>query len=318
MTTQQVQGVKLALMTATISGFSVFFNSLAVKGIDPIVHTTIKNGFAGLLVVMVLASSGQWKQIKHLSRKQAGWLLIIALIGGSLAFGLFFTGLKMIGAAQGALIHKTLILWVAMMAVPLLKEKLSWKMMLGIVLLYASSLVVGVKGFAGIQLGHGLVLLATLLWSVENVIAKMTLKTVSPNLLVTARMAVGSVFLGGYMVLAGKAPLALALTGSQWLMLLGVGLLLFGYVMSWYRALAILPVTVTAGILVGATVITSLLDAVFVSKVLSLTFVAQSALIISGIYLVIMAAMDGWKNDKVRDSKYEVPFGYAQGRRNAK
>jgi drug/metabolite transporter (DMT)-like permease len=295
MTALHIRGITFAMMTATISGFSVFANSMAVKGIDPIVHTTVKNGFAGILVLLVLVISGQWKEIKLLSRRQVGLLLAIALIGGSLAFGLFFTGLKMIGAAQGALIHKTLIFWVAMMAVPLLKEKLSLKMMLGILLLYASSLVVGVKGFTGVHLGHGFVLLATMLWAVENVIAKITLTTISPNLLVTARMAVGSVFLAGYMVLTGKAPLALALTGSQWLMLMGVGLLLFGYVMSWYRALKLLPVTVTAAILVGATVVTSILDALFITKTLSLATVAQSVLVITGIFLVIMAFMDGWK-----------------------
>jgi drug/metabolite transporter (DMT)-like permease len=305
MTAQQSQGIKLAMLTALISGFSVFANSLAVKGIDPIVHTTVKNGFAGALVVMVLLASGGLKDIKSLTRKQVGLLLGIALIGGSLAFGLFFTGLKMIGAAQGALIHKTLIFWVVLMAVPLLKEKVSIKMMVGIALLYASSLVVGVKGFSGIQAGHGLVLLATLLWSLENIIAKVTLKSVSPNLLVTARMTIGSLFLAGYMVVAGKATLILALTGSQWLMLMGVGVLLFGYVMSWYRALAILPVTVTASILVGAIVITSLLDALFISKTISFTIVAQSVFIISGVYMVIMAAMDGW-TEKVRGAKFGV------------
>jgi drug/metabolite transporter (DMT)-like permease len=78
-------------------------------------------------------------------------------------------------------------------------------------------------------------------------------------------------------------------------MLLGLAGLLLGYVATWYRALKNLPATITAAVLVGATVITSLLQSVLVTKTVSLELAAQSALVVTGIYVVLMAGMDLWQ-----------------------
>ena len=54
-----------------------------------------------------------------------GWLALlgIAAIGGSVPFVLFFEGLSRADATQAAFIHKTLVIWVALIAVPLLGER---------------------------------------------------------------------------------------------------------------------------------------------------------------------------------------------------
>lgn len=295
MTAREQKGLMWAVVAAGISGIAVFINSLAVKGIDPIVHTTIKNGVAGVMVLGAILATGDWRRVKRITARQWGLLLGIAVVGGSLAFALFFTGLKMIGATQGALIQKTLVVWIALMAVPLLKEKLTWKMSLGIIALYISSLVMGVNGFKGPNVGQVMVLAATILWAIENILAKMTLKGVPVNIVVAARMGLGSIILLGMVMAQNKLPLIEKLTGSQWLMLTVLGGILFGYVMSWYRALKILPATVTASVLVGATVVTSALDAVFISHKVTGMSVMQSGLIVSGIYVVLKALKAGIK-----------------------
>jgi drug/metabolite transporter (DMT)-like permease len=294
MTAQQEKGLLLAMGTAVISGVAVFANGLVVKGIDPLVHTTVKNVMVGIIVVGLLLGTGRWRETRRLSRKQGLRLGLIALVGGSISFALFFAGLKIIGAASGALIHKTLVIWVALLAVPLLKEKVSLKMMVGIGLLYGASFLAGGE-IKSVGLGHMMVLGATLLWAVENVMAKKVLDGVSPDLVVAARMGGGAVILMGMTLLSGKLPLVYMLTGQQWLMLLGVAILLFGYVATWYRALKYLPATLTASVLVGATVITSLLQSLLITKALSFETVGQSVLIVTGIYVVIMAGMDIWR-----------------------
>jgi drug/metabolite transporter (DMT)-like permease len=254
----------------------------------------VKNVMVGLMVVGALVLSGKWREIERLTKQQSLMLLAIALVGGSVSFALFFTGLKMIGPAAGALIHKTLVVWVALLAVPILKEKMSRKMMAGVGLLYASSLVAGAS-LGELGIGHGLVLLATLLWAVENVIAKKVLVQVPPDVVVAARMGVGSVVLMGMLMVTGKGPLIGQLTGQQWLLLLGVSSLLFGYVATWYRALQYLPATLTAAVLVGATVITSLLQSLLLTGTMGVGIVAQSVLIVTGVYVVMMAGIDIWQ-----------------------
>lgn len=296
LTDKQVKGFKWAFLTALISGVAVFANGLVVKGIDPIVHTTIKNAAVGVLIIGVLLGAQQWQSIRKLSKKQWLYLLAIGLIGGSVAFALFFTGLKQTGAVEGAMIHKTLVFWIALLAIPLLGERVSRKMVAGIALLYFSNFFVGFRGFSSLGIYHLMILGATMLWAVENIIAKVALKDLHPNVVVAGRMVIGSVVLMGIMLITGKGPLVSQLTGQQWLMLMGVALLLFGYVMSWYRALKLAPATQVASILVGATVITNLLRTVFVTQEISVNMLAQSVSIVAGIFLVVMAGMDVGKD----------------------
>jgi len=286
----QSTGLKWALAATLISGFSVFLNALVVKGIDPLVHTTIKNSVAGLLIFIVLLLSQDLRsKIQH-PAKSFFQLFAIAIIGGSLPFYLFFIGLKDIGAVQGALIQKTLVIWVALLAIPLLKEKLSRYSLIGIILLYGSSLVYGIGSLTQFGRGHLYVFLATLLWAIENIIAKKTLKNLSPNLVVGSRMILGSFILIAMALTQNKIALVAKLNSTQWLMLSGLGIVLFGYVSSWYRALKYLPVTVVARILVGATVITSLLQAIFITHILKPLDLAQAILILTGVALVLRSS----------------------------
>ena len=51
---------------------------------------------------------------------------MIGVIGGSVPFILFFNGLAMASAPSAAFIHKTLFVWVVLLAVPFLGERLGW------------------------------------------------------------------------------------------------------------------------------------------------------------------------------------------------
>ena len=289
-------GYKWAFLTALISGLAIFFNSLLIKGIDPLVHTTIKNTFVALLIIGLILFTKEWRRLKTLTAKQWTYLISIGLIGGSLPFIFFFTGLKHIGAAQGTMIHKTLVLWVLVLAIPFLHEKVSPKLIAGIGLLYLSNFFVGFTGFSDLGFYHLLILLATILWAVENIIAKKALIDLPPNLVVAARMILGSLVLISTLLISGKGPLVAQLQPTQWLMLAAVALLLFAYVFSWYRALKFAPATHVASILVSATIITNLLNSIFITHAISLNHLAQSVSIIAGILLVLMAAMDLWRN----------------------
>jgi drug/metabolite transporter (DMT)-like permease len=287
MTHTKQLGFTWAGIAMVISGISNFANGFAIKGIDPLIHNVVKNGWVGLLMLLVLILTLKRSSIQSLKRHDWMRLGLVAMVGGSIPFYLFFTGVKMIGSVEGSMIHKTLIIWVGLMAMSVLKEKLSLKTIIGIGLLFASNFVVGFSGFKSLTVGHALVLSATMLWAIENVIVKRWLKDVDVNILVTARMAGGSLILIAMMFASGKAPLLLHLSGSQWLMLVGVGCLLFGYVMSWYRALKVLPAVQVAGILVGATVITTLLDSVLVKHLMPNTIFSQIGLNGLGILLLL-------------------------------
>jgi drug/metabolite transporter (DMT)-like permease len=210
-------------------------------------------------------------------------LLLIGLIGGAVPFLLFFKGLSLASATSAAFIHKTLFIWVAFLALPLLKEKLSVFQFLAL-----GMMAVGVYLFAGpaglaLGLGEMLVFFATILWAVENIIAKIALKNIAPVIVGWGRMFFGSLFLLAYLVFSGGVSLLAvsSLSQASWLFLSGA--FLFGYVVTWYTALKHAPATVVSSVLVVAAPITALLNGVFVSGTLNGFNLVPALMIVAGV-----------------------------------
>ncbi|MFC1751505.1 DMT family transporter [Pseudomonadota bacterium] len=284
------KGIGYALGTALISGVAVFVNKFAVGAITPpLVFTATKNVGVGLLIVGLLLATAKWKKVKELKRDEVLKLGLIGVIGGAVPFYLFFTGLSQIPAINAALIHKSLVFWVALLAIPLLREKLSMWQIGAIGLLYSSNLVVGGFNGFGFSTGELMVLGATMLWAVENVIAKKVLAKVDPDIVTGARMGLGSVILiiAAQVTSPGSLVQVFSLTGTQMFWLVATMATLLGYVMTWYRALKLAPATLVATVLVGATVITNVLSAVFITHKWTGQMGIQAGMIVLGIGIFV-------------------------------
>src|SRR3972149_7170706 len=212
------KGIYISLATAVISGVSIFVNKFAVDAVKPALYfTSVKNVAVALLIVTIVLATGEWKKIAKLSKKELGYLLLIGIIGGSLPFYLYFTGLSQTPAVNAAIIHKTLVFWVMLMAIPFLKEKVSKWQLLGVFMLFAGNVFVG--GFKGFKFSQSelMLLVATVLWAVENIIAKKVLTTVSPNIVTAFRMGLGSVVLMSATIITVPQVLqkSLALSSEQ-------------------------------------------------------------------------------------------------------
>ena len=120
-------------------------------------------------------------------------------------FVLFFEGLARAEATQASFIQKTLVVWVALLAVPLLHERFGWPHALAIVLLVAGQAwLVGDAGTVAFGQGEAMILVATLLWAVEVVFVKYLLRGLSPSLLAAARMGFGAALLLAWVAVSGR------------------------------------------------------------------------------------------------------------------
>ena len=291
MTPNYKKGIYLAILTAVISGFSIFINKLAVDSIKPaLVFTATKNFGVGFFIISLVLITGKWQQIKKVTKKELAQLILIGIIGGSLPFYLFFTGLSQSSAINSAMIHKSLIFWVALLAIPFLKEKLSRIQALAVSILFISNYFVG--GFSGFQFGRGeeLILLATILWAIENVIAKKVLPHIDPDLVTAFRMGLGSLILIIASVVIYPAALSktLSLTTLQYFWLFLTMTSLLAYVMTWYRALKYAPAIIVTAILVSSTLITNVLSAIFITHAWTITLSLQSLAMLLGIVFLIL------------------------------
>ncbi len=258
-------GLLLALCTAMVSGVAVFLNSYGVKAFgNPTLYTTAKNIVAAVVLVIVgsVAARRDARPVRPRGARQWLTLAVIGVIGGSVPFVLFFEGLARASSVQAAFIQKTLVMWVALGAVLVLKERLHWPHLVAIVLL-----VVGQIGLAGgpggiWDNGTAMILAATLLWSVEVVVAKRLLGDLSSWTVGIARMGFGSVVLVAWTMTRGTSGGLLHLTPTQWGWVLLTGLILAAYVGTWFAALArAQAVDVTAVLVIGA-LVTAALSAV--------------------------------------------------------
>jgi drug/metabolite transporter (DMT)-like permease len=245
-------GIYLALGTAAISGVSVFVNGFAVKQFpDPATFTTLKNAVAAILLVGALLAVGGVP--RRLGTR--GWLglAVLGVIGGSVPFLLFFTGLAQASAPAAAVIHKTLFIWVALLAVVLLRERLgAWQIgALGVLLV--ATLMVQPPSDVSWGGGESLIALATGFWAVETIIARRLLASVPPLVAGAGRMGFGLVVLVGYLAVTGKLGVFAQLGLAQWAWVVGTGVLLAGYVATWYGALQRAPAAMVAAVLtIGA------------------------------------------------------------------
>lgn len=281
----------LALGTALISGIANFVSKIGVTAVkDPLVFTTLKNALVAVLLIGAILCFRRWRELKALTRKQWFMLIAIGVIGGSVPFALFFTGLSHTTALNASLIHKSLFVWVLLFGTTILKERLTRWQWAGIALVVVANLFIG--GFSGFKYNTGelMVLAATLLWAVENVIAKVALKNISSLTVAGARMVFGSVVLL-HLALPRNATLAvLHLTSTQWGWTLLASALLFGYVVTWYAALKRAPATYVAALLVPATLVTNALSAMFVTHAFSRAQLLNGLFVVAGAVLLIIFA----------------------------
>lgn len=260
-------GIALAFITAMVSGVAVFVNGYAVKAFgDADVYTTAKNLVAAALLAVLAAVAATRgasdRPTRPRTRRQWVGLAAVALVGGSVPFLLFFEGLARASSVQAAFIHKTLVVWVALLAVPLLLERIGPAHLAAIGLLVWGQAVLG-GGVGGVRpgVGEAMILAATLLWALEVIVAKRLLADLAPLSVGLARMGLGVLVLLGWLAASGQAGTLVGLGGRQWAWALATGLILSVYVATWYGALARAPaVDVTAVLVLGA-VVTALLDA---------------------------------------------------------
>lgn len=291
-------GIAIAALTAVISGFAVFINGYGVRAwadvSDAATYTTFKNMVAAGVLGIAAFALARRRSTEAVRRPDSSsqWLRLglIAVIGGSVPFVLFFEGLSRASSGQAAFIHKTLVVWVGIMAVVFLRERVGPLHVVAIALLvWGQAVLLG--GIADLSLGSGeaMMLAATFLWAVETVVAKRLLGDMSAMTVAIARMAGGAALLVIYGLIRGAfADLgALGFAHIAWVLVTGA--VLSGYVASWYLALARAQAIDVTAVLVGGAVITAALNVGV--RGLALPHLGGIGLVAAGVAIVFAASL---------------------------
>lgn len=290
---KETKGTALALIAAIVSGISIPLNKLFIVNLDPSVFTAVRAIIIGIVFLIIAL----YQSIsKHASFKKVSWkyLIAIAVVGGSFAFLLYFTGLQLTTASRAAFLQKTLPLYTAIFAYIFLKEKITKKMsyalvamLIGTVMIYFAQVSPSAL-WQNPSLGDVLIIVATVLWAIEVVIAKKAMALGESNIVVSfARMFFGGLILFGVVLLLGKFGLLFSLSVSQWTNILISTILLFAYVLFWYWSIKYINVAKATTILLTSSVIAVGFAALlFPGEPLPALQIAGSAIILIGAYFV--------------------------------
>lgn len=279
------KGLLLVFLTAVVSGVSIFANNWAVKGFNPAVFTFLKAAVVAIFLFSLLFLLKDFSSLKKLSRKQIAQLAAIGLVGGSVPFLLFFHALQLTTVINAGFLHKTLFVWASLFAILFLKERPDKRFIVaGLLLLAGNFALFSITSFG---LPEALILLATMLWAVENTLSKHVLKELSGSIVAFGRMFFGSLFILCFLLVTNQGRPVFALGTEQvgWVLLTSVFLL--AYVFTFYNGLKHLPVHKATAVLLLAQPITALLSLAFLGKAVSLQQAFGFLLILAGIFLVV-------------------------------
>src|SRR3989338_4568210 len=284
-----VLGVNIALVTACISGAAVFLNKFAAGSwADSSAFTTSRNLVTVMFLIGLVAALKKFGEMRRLSRNDWLNLVLLGFIGGSIPFLMFFKALTLIPASEAAFVHKSLFLWIALFSYPFLRERIGATQIAALGVLFGGIFLLGAPKQWVFGTGFLLALGATLLWAIENIIAKRVLETVPALVVGWARMFFGSLILIGWLAVSGDIGSLVPASLAQTLWAFAVGAILFGYVSAWYTALKYTPATLPSSILTLATPITTILEGILIRSAFPTEIILPLAVMIFGIALLVI------------------------------
>jgi len=280
-------GYYFAALNALISGVAIYVNSIGVKLFaDSTLYTALKNAVVGvaLLVPLLIMMSRNRAEYRRLTGRQWGLLLVVAVIGGSVAYALDFRGLQISTAVTAAVVNHTQFLFVALFAGVLLRERFGPAIWLALLVLFVG-LCIGLK-LNTVHLDTGVIFLlaATLLFALDAILIKYLLRSVSILTVMVFKMSLGAVLLLAYVGASGRLGAVTRLSPTQWGFVLVTGLILLAFTVTAIAGLRHASATAVTAIPAASPIITTAL--VVVSRHITI-----APLTLFGLALTLVAAL---------------------------
>ncbi|MGC4001434.1 MAG: EamA family transporter [Anaeromyxobacter sp.] len=257
------------LGVAVLWGSTWMVVRIGLDALPPLLFAGVRMALAAALLAPVALRGGHWREVLGPHR---GRVAVVGLFQIALPYGLLFLAQQWVPSSLSAVLFATFPIWVAIVArLWLPEERLTPLRLLsvavgiaGVVVLQAPHLS-DLEASGRLAAGSALVVLASMVVAVANVVARRHLTAVSPLALTTGQTAVGGVLLlaASFALEFGRAPAAVtapAVGALLYLAVFGTALTYLG--LYWLiprvsmAAIGALPlVDTTVAVLLGAAVL---------------------------------------------------------------
>ncbi|MCL2726603.1 MAG: EamA family transporter [Polyangiaceae bacterium] len=129
-----------ALLSAAFAGATAILAKIGVQGVSSNLATAIRTGVVLIFAWGIVIANGEARGLSKVSGKTFLFLILSGIATGA-SWLAYFRALQLGPASKVAPIDKTSLAFTLTLAVVFLKEPLSWKLVLGVVLMIAGALV---------------------------------------------------------------------------------------------------------------------------------------------------------------------------------
>jgi drug/metabolite transporter (DMT)-like permease len=277
------KGVVLALLASAMWGLSAVLGKLALAEAEPFFILGFRFMIASLLMIPLLL---YMKKTLWLPRTDLAIAVFIGVVGSLAALGVFYYGLDLTNAINASFLERAYPLFAVILAIGLLKERLSVKDMVGILfVILGSYVIIFQKGFEIELLGNFLLFIAAFLWGMTTVIAKYILKRVDAYVLTFYRLVTAGI--GGMIIAIFLGQVNMGISMDVWyaIILSGIMPAFLGFLF-FYRSLDVTKASKAASITATVPLFAVVYAFFFLGEIINIFQIGGGALIVLGAFFL--------------------------------
>ena len=277
----------ILIIQIMISGATHIVAKAVVQDIDPSSLLLLRSIIsAAALFILSSLMSGPL----HIDKKDWGSIALLGFLGVPLNQFLYLYGLKFTTAANGALLYVATPVFVLLLSQFTLKERITAKKSLGIILAFAGIAIViferGIDLSSGYAFGNVMILVAVIAWCLFTILGKPMIEKYGALKTTTAMMIAGAVIYFPFGLLNSLSFSFTHLTSLHWagVLYLSLGTSVLGYFL-WYHALGRIEASKAAVFSNGQPVFATILSLIFLDYTITGSFVVGGVITIAGIII---------------------------------
>lgn len=286
-----IKAVLKALFAVTVWGASFVATKIALQYAAPSTIVWIRFAMGVLILGLAARLSGQFLLP---TGKDWGYFALLGFLGITFHQWLQSTGLLTAQATTTAWIVATMPVFMGILGLLFLRERLSWYQWAGIFLAALGVLLVVTRGHLESLAtgkfgtpGDFLVLISAPNWAVFSVLSRSGLKRYSSTIMMFYVMSFGWLFTSLlFFATSGLSDIS-SIPFDGWIAILFLGIFCSGIAyIFWYDALKVLPVAQTGAFLYLEPVITVIVAAIVIRESILLATILGGVTILIGVWLV--------------------------------
>ena len=134
-----------AVLSAVFAAATAIFAKVGVSGLNSDLATLIRTAVVICVLAVLVSATGQWQPLGEISTRT--WVfLVLSGLGTGASWLCYFRALKVGDAARVAPVDKLSVVFVAVLGVAFLGERLSGVNWAGVALIAAGAVLVALKG----------------------------------------------------------------------------------------------------------------------------------------------------------------------------